>query len=350
MSNVEDLVREFRADQPGPAEGAAERILERARRAQAPPAEAASSAHDAPASAERAARPGPRRPRRWLRLRWALPAVAAGLAVSLVVALVPIREGSDAPTLLERAEAAIVRAHRIVDLTITVRSTTTGDGVVNPNRTIKMRQWTLAGAGRAGQTRILISEGPLDKAPTDEDSTVLTDRTGRIVDERSWTPLFVRARDNYDYPNGGGRGELEIGGPGGIGGGPVTLVDRLLDAYRSGDLKPSGRTARGDLRFTIAFGDSNVCTRMALVLDARSLLPRRFVESSGTGPCGSGAPPISREVWTIGEARSLPATPANRKLLEIGDWPTERTVRWVSRGRSTPLKSVPPVPKLDEGR
>ena len=88
---------------------------------------------------------------------------------------------------------------------------------------------------------------------------------------------------------------------------------------------------------------------MELVLDARSLLPRRFVESSGKGPCGAAAKPTSREVWTIGEARSLPATPANRKLLAIGDWPTARTVRWVSRGRSTPIERVPPVPKLDEG-
>ena len=43
-----------------------------------------------------------------------------------------------------------------------------GSGAVNPHRTINMRQWTLAGAGRAGNPH-LISEGPFDKPPTDED-------------------------------------------------------------------------------------------------------------------------------------------------------------------------------------
>ena len=353
MSDVDELLREFRADVPGPALGAEERILERARAAAGSP-EPAGSARGGRGSGARPTRGRTRitvltRDRRGpSALRWAAVPVALAAAVLLVVALAPSRDASDgAPTLLERAEAAISSPSRIVSLAMTVR--TSGDtGAINPTRTIHMQQWTLAGAGRAVQFRILISEGPLDKPPTDEDSTTLTDRTGRIIDQRSWQPLFVRARDNYDYPRGGGRGQIEIGIPRGRLQGPLTLVDRLREAYRSGDLKPVGRTAGGDLRFRMQAGETT-CTRWEFVLDARTLLPRRMEITNSSKPCSSGARPIDREIWTIGEARSLPATVANRRQLAIGAWPTVRTVQDVPKGDSKPLDRVPPVPELDEG-
>jgi hypothetical protein len=330
MSSIDDLLREFRADVPGPAEGAQQRILERARSA-------------APRTAPGDARPP--RGRRWSRtLRWAVLPVSVAVAASLFVAISPTKD--DAPTLLQRAEAAISGSNRIVELSTTVRSDTNARGVVNPHRTIKMRQWTLAGAGQAMQFRILITEGPLDKPPTDEDSTVLADRTGRVVDQRTWTPLHVRARDNYDYPRGGGRGELEILRPEGKLQGPLTLVDRLREAYRSDRVKPTGRTAGGDLRFRLDFGG---CSRMDFVLDAQTLLPRRIVNTDGVEGCGTSHQTTSREVSTIGVARTLPAVAANRRLLEIGDWPTARIVQEAAHGEPKPIAHVPPVPKLDEG-
>lgn len=346
MSNIDDLLRGFRADVPGPADGAPERILERARRAHAQP-----DAHVG----------RPWRARRSSRLRWAVLPVAVAGAVSLLVALAPTGDLADpgsriAPTLLERAEAAIAPPHRILALSVQLRRTTAAPGVVNPHQTIKMRQWSLVGSGRAMLMRVLISEGPLDRPPTDEDSTVLLDRGGRVIDQRSWTPVFVRARDNYGYPRGGGNGELEIGGPDvelqqPL---PLTLAGQVRDAYRHHRLRPAGRTAGGELRLRgrtvlAGFGGGR-CSRTELILDPRTFIPRSIEITDSPPPCRPGARPTSRELWTISAAESLPATTANRRLLTIGDWPTARTVRWVARGApGKPIERVPPVPALDEG-
>ncbi|HEV7806200.1 MAG TPA: hypothetical protein VGO80_10295 [Solirubrobacteraceae bacterium] len=275
--------------------------------------------------------------------------IAVAAAVTLVLAIAPTgRNNGGAPSLLQRAEAAITAPNRIVALSINVRSTTNSSGVVNPHRTIRMRQWTLAGAARAMQMRILISEGPLDRPPTDEDSTLLTDRTGRVIDQRSWTPIFVRARDNYDYPRGGGRGVLEIGGPLRRLEAPFTLVDRLRDAYRNGQLQPTGRTADGDVRLRLDLGSPSSCQRTDVVLESKTLLPRRVTTTSGPKPCGTGGRPTTREVSTISIARSLPATASNRRLLAIGGWPTARTVQWAAHGAPKTIERVPAVPELDE--
>jgi hypothetical protein len=90
------------------------------------------------------------------------------------------------------------------------------------------------------------------------------------------------------------------------------------------------------------------CTRWAYVLDAQTLLPRRMEITSFATPCGSGGKPLQREVSTIGEARSLPATAANRRLLQIGDWPTARTVQERPHRDPKPIDRVPPVAQLDE--
>ncbi|MDX6573796.1 MAG: hypothetical protein QOC86_2952 [Gaiellales bacterium] len=334
MNDVDDLLRAFRADMPDPDDGAPARIFQRARRAH--------PQHDL------AATPHGRR-RRSSRLRWVLLPVAVAGAVTLVLAIAPTgSKTGGAPSLLQRAEAAITAPNRIVALSINVRSTTNASGVVNPNRTIRMRQWTLAGAAHAMQMRILISEGPLARPPTDEDSTLLSDRTGRVVDQRSWTPIVVGARDNYDYPRGGGRGVLEIGGPVRRLDRPRTLVDRLVEAYRSGQLQPIGRTADGDLRLRLDLGPASSCQRTDVVLESKTLLPRRVTTTSSPKACGTGGRPTTREVSTISAARSLPATASNRRLLAIGDWPTARTVRWAAHGEPQPTDRVPAVPALDE--
>lgn len=345
MNNIDDLLREFRADVPEPPEDAAHRIMARARGAHS----------NGDAQPQRS--PQTRSTRGRLR-RWAAVPVAGAVAASILLAVAPWREGAGTPTLLERAEAAITPANRIVSLSLQIHSTTTAAGVVNPNQTIRMRQWTLAGAERAMLSRMLITEGPLQRPPTDEDTTVLTDRHGRIVDQRSWTPLFVRARDNYNYPSGGGRGQLEIGGPPGVVAGGVSIVQQLRDAYRRGRLRLRGRTADGHLRFTgtiiapggtvLSSDDSTGCTNTEFILDARTLFPRRLVTTTKRPPCRPGARTLAREVWTISQVRSLRATPTNRRLLQIGPWPTDRIVRWTGRGKPTPIDDAPPVPPLDE--
>ena len=338
MSEIDDLLREFRADVPDPADDAATRIMDRARRAHAQPA--------APMAPARPSRPT--RARMW---RWAALPVAAATAASAVIALAPSRDGAGSPSLLERAEAAITPARRIVALSVQIRSTTTASGVINPERTITMRQWTLVGAERALRARILISEGPLQRPPTDEDSTILTDRKGRVIDQRSWTPLFVKARN--DYPRGGGRGELQIGGPRRVVDGGLTLVAQLREAYRNNRVRPSGTTREGDLRFTSTggplTGTRSACTRTQFILDKQTLFPRRIEITTKRPPCGTGAPTLAREVWTINVARSLRATPANLRLLNIGPGPTQRIVTHNPRGKAIPLEDAPPIPPLDEG-
>ena len=337
MNEIDDLLRSLRADVPGPAEGAHERILERARRAQA---EAVGGGGAPP--------PPRRRTVRWG--RWAAASVAAAGAATLSLALIPTRGGggSRAPGLLERAEAAITPPKQIMAFSIRVRSVS-DNGAINPRRTIRMRQWTLAGAGRALQMRVLITEGPLDRPPTDEDTTMLLDRTGRVVDQRQWTPLFVRARDDDDYPEGGGRGEIEVGGPKGPPGAPLTLVEQLREDYRHHRLRPAGHTAAGleRLRGRLQLGPQ--CWRTTVDLDPRTLLPRRVERTVSLGPCDAGGPRTEHEVWTIDEPQSLPASASNRRLLRIGDWPTTRVVRWVPNGAPKPIDRVPPVPPLDEG-
>lgn len=79
-----------------------------------------------------------------------------------------------------------------------------------------------------------------------------------------------------------------------------------------------------------------------LAAAARTLLPRALEISESAKSCDVAARPTSREVWTIGEARSLPATTVNRRLLRIGDWPTARVVQEVPRGKPKPVDRVPP--------
>lgn len=270
-----------------------------------------------------------------------LPLVAA---VSLIVALAPsIHNDSGRPAIAllpDRAQAAITPAQRILELTIRLdRSTTEPDDATPPSRT-SMREWSLAGGGRAMQTRMLITEGRLDMPPTDEDTTLLLDREGSIIDLRSWTPIGT-----------GPRGQLALldfarldPNPG-----PATLVGRLRLAYEERRLRAAGTAPNGALRLRGKLL-GGPCERTEILLDPRTFIPRRI----GTvHQCGRDAA-VRREVQTITAARILPATTQNRRLLQIDDWPVARTGRsriteQPFRNEFTPLERLPPPPPLDEG-
>jgi hypothetical protein len=327
MPDIDALLREFRADAPPPAPGAAERIVARARPpAQAPPSRSARS-------------------RRGVRISARLVAVAAGLAAAaiLVVALTP--DGDDPGRssfggLLERAEAAVTPHGRILALSFRMRITTTDPAVVPEDRVrdIRMREWVLAGDGDAVLTRTLISEGPSTSPPTDEDTTMLLDRRGRLAELRSWTP---------QGPQGGvlrvdtskQRGER------------VTLTGLLREAYERGDLRPASRHEGGLVLLRGDFLNFPGCGHTEVLLDPQSFIPRRIeverteggrIAGSGTArDCGPGA---ERQVWTISSQR-LEASERNRRLLEIGDWPI---ATFELNGKRVDPDRIPPMPPLDE--
>src|SRR4051812_7492772 len=98
MNGIDDLLRDFRAEVLGPADGAHERIFERARRAHAQPA----------ARTRQRRRDRDSRWRWHWRLRWAVVPLAVAATVSLVVAPAPVGEEAGdgsraAPGLLARA-------------------------------------------------------------------------------------------------------------------------------------------------------------------------------------------------------------------------------------------------------
>jgi hypothetical protein len=328
MTDPAELLRTFRADVADPEPGAQQRIAARLRAGAAP---------------RRSMR---RRPAR-------LVAVAASVAVatSAAVALWPDERVNDggtpsAMTLLARAEAAVAPERRIVALSLRIRRTYDQPNV-DPVQTTQWRQWTLAGNGQAMLMRLLLGDGPPDRAPNDEDSIILTDRHGNVVDQRWW------------HPSDGG--ELVVGGPPLRESGVPSVVDRLRLAYQQRRLRPAGRAADGAWRLRGSlYGDD--CIRSEVVLDPRTFIPRRIenvfigraVVKRGERPCRPDDPVRSREVWTIESVRYLPATEENRRLLRIGDWPVARAVRWAGtdkRGlpKREPLERVPPVPPLDEG-
>jgi hypothetical protein len=261
--------------------------------------------------------------RRTRRRRAAAGVIPIAVAVSLIVAFAPIADDDGARPglafLPERAEAAIAPAERILELTIRVESTTGTDAT----EWITAREWSLAGAGQAMQTRRLITEGDLDQPPTDEDFTSFVDRDGRIVDGRAWMPI-----------GDGSRGRIErLDVPA-----PPTLVEMLRDAYERELLRPAGTTADGALRLRGRLRDVK-CQRAEVLLDPRTFIPRRIevvdqLTARPSAPCRDDAP-VHREVDRITGARTVPATTENRELLEIGDWPVVGS-------------RLPPPPPLDE--
>ena len=321
MAQLDELLREFRADVPPPAPGAEERIVARAATAERPAA------------------------RSQIGRRVALVAAGIAAAVTLVVALVPGGDGgsgSSVATLLERAEAAVTPRERILALTISIRATDPDPAVVpeDEQRLIRMREYVLAGAGDALALRVLITEGPWSDPPTDEDSTILIDRDGKLVEHRSWTP--------WGNPGDGGRLEVRtrLRGPrrGRV---DPTVSGVLRAAYEDGALRPVGDRSGGEVRLRghLFYGE---CGSTEVWLDPGTFIPRRieiaFGRTARNGRCAPDAP-TGRQIWTIA-SRRLEPNERNLRLLGMGDWPVSR---YELNGKRVAPGELPPRPELDEG-
>jgi hypothetical protein len=342
MPELDDLLREFRAEVPPPAPGAAERIAARARAAvldqQVP---AAMSTHS-------------RAPRTRIRARLAVLVAGIAAAVTLVVALSPGGDhgtGASAGTLLDRAEAAVTPRQQILALTIRLRETTRDPSVVpeDREREIRMREYVLAGAGDALATRLLITEGSWTTPPTDEDSTMLLDRDGELVEHRSWTPWGNAGRDDSGLARGnngllGVDSKLPRPVPSNV---DPTLTGVLRDAYERGDLRPVGPRDGDELLLRGHVMDGG-CGHTEVWLDPHTFIPRRIEVAVGKVNFRSHKcdpePPLERELWTI-DSQQLEANDRNRRLLEIGNWPT---ARYELNGKQVGRDELPPRPPLDE--
>jgi hypothetical protein len=342
MPEIDDLLREFRADVPSPAPGAAERIAARAH--------AAVHGQQAPA----AVRARTRRSRTPIRARLGVLAAGIATAVTLVVALSPgggDGAGPSGGTLLDRAEAAVTPREQILALTIHLRETTSSPSVVpeDREREIRMREYVLAGAWDALQARLLITEGSWTDPPTDEDSTMLLDRDGRFVEDRYWTPTGGAGRGDSGLLRGkNGLLSLSTKLPR-----PVpndldpTLTGMLRNAYERGKLRPVGTHDGDDVLLRGHLMDGG-CGHTAVWLDPHTFIPRRIEVAVGKVDVHSHKcdpePPVERSVWTI-ESQQIDTNDRNRRLLEIGNWPT---ARYEIDGRQVDRNDVPPQPPLDE--
>ena len=330
---IEDLLREFRAEVPPPAPGAAERIAARAR--------AAALDRQAPA----AVTPRSRRSRTRIGVRLGVVAAGIAAAVTLVVALTPGGGDGDGPsagTLLDRAEAAVSPREQILALTIRLHDRTSDPSVVPRDRAreIRMREYVLAGAGEALQTRLLITEGSWTDPPTDEDSTMLLDRDGKLVERRSWTPwgsaaglLSVDAKPARSVPR-----DVDP---------DPTLTGRLRDAYQRGALRPVGPRDGDDVLLRGHVMDGG-CGHTDVWLDPQTFIPRRIEVAMGRvdfrrHTCDP-EPPVQRQLWTI-DSQQLEASDRNRRLLDIGEWPT---ARYELNDKQVDSDELPPQSPLDE--
>jgi hypothetical protein len=280
-----------------------------------------------------------------------LPVVAG---IFLAVALAPTGGTDHGPAvsavLPQRAEAAISPPNQILQLTIRLERTWSGQA--GTDEVVRKRQWTLTGTGRALLARALITEGAFEQPPTDEDTTTVIDRDGEIVDMRSWTPTGTGARGRLELLESrlGERVDSQ------------TLAASLLIAYERRLLRPAGTTPDGKLRLVGKLYPDQ-CSHAEVLLDRHTFIPRTIETVSRSmrrdGTCRDDAPAL-RETQTI-TARTLPTTAANRRLLQIGDWPVasrgrlrlvERRVPH-SQARTvhtdfTPLARLPMPPPLDE--
>jgi hypothetical protein len=328
---IDDLLREFRAEVPPPAPGAAERIAARAR--------AAALDQRTPAAVS----PRSRRSRTRIGARLGVLAAGIAAAVTLVVALSPGGDDGDGPsagTLLDRAEAAVTPSEQILALTIRLHTTTSDPSVVpeDREREARWREYVLAGAGKALQTRALITEGSWTDPPTDEDSTMLLDRDGKLVETRSWTPggsaaglLSVDTKLPQAVPS-----DVE-----------PTLTGMLRDAYERGALRPVGPQDGDEVALRGQVMDGG-CGHTVVWLDPQTFIPRRIEMAVGRADFQRNTcdpePPVERQLWTI-DSQQLEASDGNRRLLEIGDWPT---ARYELNGKQVDRDELPPQSVLDE--
>ena len=234
----------------------------------------------------------------WWRGRALVPAAAALAAAALAAVLFWPSDGAGP---LERAAAAVAPSGRIVHFRFEVRyEQRDAGGQWEPIELVTMHDWALFREGKLVRARRFISAGPLTEPPTDEDTSVVVTGDGRI-EMTSWVAGEVRhdrAPDDVTLDR-------------------LSVAGYLRSLYTSGKLEEAGRDAEGiHLRGTgTACGDDMAVSEV--VVDPQTFLPRRMVETA----CGPDADAASRRVWRFTEAETLPDTPANRRLLEVGDWP-----------------------------
>ncbi|MEZ5098895.1 MAG: hypothetical protein R3C15_03645 [Thermoleophilia bacterium] len=285
---IDERLRAFRADQPGPAPDAVDRIL------------------DLPL------RERPRRAGLLDRLRRPVafvPAVCAvGAAAALAVLFWP---GGDRPGLLERAAAAIAPSGEIVHLTFTVRYQTLDErGTWVDDELVTMHDFSLYEGDRLVRMRRFISDGPLGSPPSDEDTSVVV-RPDGALEATSWVAGELRTGAD-DLPP---VEQLSVAGMLRA----AYAAGALREVSRSGDsivLRASGGTDR-------LAGDGQPCADdgfAEVVVDATTFLPAQAIERFCTVEDGP-AQLETRQLLAFTATETLPDTAANRALLEVGDWP-----------------------------
>lgn len=282
-TDVDSLVSEFRADQPGPDADAVQRILKRSL---------------APEQRGRRLRRVMRRPVAFI------PALCTTAVAALAVTL--FWPGGDRPGLLDRAAAAIAPVGEIVHLTFTVDyEQREQDGAWTSTEVVTMHDWTLYDGDRFVRMRRFISTGPLTRPPTDEDTSVVLRRDGTLQ-MRSWVDGDVRTSAEGIPP-------LE----------QLSVAGALRAQYETGVLEVASRDAERIVLRAIGSGCESDSSFAQVVVDATSFLPSEAIQ----GPCrDSGAPAgvatiETRQVWRFRRAETLLATAEGRAVLEIGAWP-----------------------------
>jgi hypothetical protein len=274
MTDIEELVRSFRSDQRGPAEGAVERAY----------------AHSV------------RRPRVavWRRPLALVPAVGA-VAAAVVAAILLWPSETVSP--LERAAAAVAPSGKIVYFRFEIRSEQRDpSGTWTGTELITMHDWALFEDGNLVRARRFISDGPLSEPPTDEDTSVVAEDGALVL--TSWVDGSIRRERVTD--------ELTVS--------RLSVAGYLRSLYTSGKLEEVRRDDEGIHLGASAEGCREE-TVSEVVVHAESFLPRRMVEVAACGPDGQ---PTSRQVLTFTETETFADTEANRLLLDVGDWPIRR--------------------------
>lgn len=285
---IDERLRAFRADQPGPAPDAVDRILDLSLQQR------------------------PRRAGLLDRLRRPVAFVPAVCAVGAAAALaVMFWPGGDRPGLLERAAAAIAPSGEIVHLTFTIRyQTLDGQGAWVDDDVVTMHDFSLYEGDRLVRMRRFISDGPLTSPPSDEDTAVVV-RPDGTLEATSWVAGELRTGAD-DLP-------------------PVerlSVAGMLRSAYAAGELREVSRA--GDsvvLRATGGIaGDGQACADdgfAEVVVDATTFLPAQAIERFCAVEDGL-AGDETRQLLAFTTTETLPDTGANRALLDVGDWPLGR--------------------------
>lgn len=274
MTEIEELVRSFRSDQRAPTEDTVERIYAHAVRRPRVPV--------------------------WRRPLALVPAVGALMAAAIAAILL---WPSETVSPLERAVAAVAPSGKIVYFRFEVRyEQRDPTGTWTGNEVVTMHDWALSQDGKLVRARRFISEGPLSEPPTDEDSSVIVE--DGVVALTSWVDGAIRRERVTD--------ELTIS--------RLSVAGYLRSLYTSGKLAEAGRDDEG-IHLRTSVEGCREGTVSEVVVHAETFLPRRMIE---IGACGPDSQPTSRQVFTFTASETFADTEANRRLLEVGDWPVQR--------------------------